>query len=746
MHGSLRRLIPSMFHRRLLLLATAALVVSVGLGLQLVKLTVVQGAEYREQAERALRTQSYIPTVRGQIRDRRERVLAGDEPSYDVAVNYVVLTGEWVYHQALTAARRTHRAQWAQWSLPQRDQAITQYQADYEQQLEDLLQSLCEFGAIERSELEERVFAIRGHVQQLAGTVYRNWQVARERETDEPVSMADVVRPIAEQVAPHTLLRDISDAARLQLMQRVASADEQRDSIWRQVTIQDSKARRYPLETLTVVVPRDTFPGALRHSEAVEISVSGVGFHLLGSMRGLWADDYRDRPFSVDDLGGYRPGDTVGSWGIERSQERVLRGVRGQVIYDREGRQISRREPVAGRDVLLSLDIQLQARVQALMSHDERVGLMRRQPWHAADLPGPVGEPLNGAAVVLDVSSGQVLAAVTVPEMTPRQLREQPRSVFGDRVNMPYLNRTVAARYVPGSTLKPLVMLGHDTEMGLSRSVTIDCIGHFYRDRSDRLRCWIHNVAMVGHGPADGVRAMCVSCNVYFYTLGHELGSRRLVTWLQHFGLGQLTGCGLPEEIRGYLPDLARAADPNAVGFRPEEAILMGIGQGPVAWTPLQAANAYATIARRGYAITPTFFKVASVDYPQRTTDLGLSQRSLDEVMQGLYDAVHSAQGTGHHINRERIFNVPGVKVYGKSGTADPGIVWIDLNHDGARQSNELFNPGDHAWFVALVRRDGSPRADFVVAVVVEYAGSGGRAAGPIVNQIIWALRAERYL
>src|SRR5690606_1766869 len=111
----------------------------------------------------------------------------------------------------------------------------------------------------------------------------------------------------------------------------------------------------------------------------------------------------------------------------------------------------------------------------------------------------------------------------------------------------------------------------------------------------------------------------------------------------------------------------------------------------------------------------PTFFKVASPDYPQRTVDLGLNQRSLDEAMKGLYDAVNTRAGTGYQINGERVFNVPGVTVYGKSGTADPGIVWIDRNHDRQRSSDELYNPGDHAWLIALVQREGSKRPDYVI-------------------------------
>ncbi|MFN5662725.1 MAG: penicillin-binding transpeptidase domain-containing protein, partial [Planctomyces sp.] len=177
---------------------------------------------------------------------------------------------------------------------------------------------------------------------------------------------------------------------------------------------------------------------------------------------------------------------------------------------------------------------------------------------------------------------------------------------------------------------------------------------------------------------------------------------------------------------------------------------LMGIGQGPVAWTPLHAADAYATLARSGLRIVPRL----RMDEPLRSINLGLNPRSVAIALEGLSKAVNDERGTGHHITvdwpdgarRENIFTAPGVQVWGKSGTADSGQKARDaqgrLLADDRGQAISL----DHAWFVVLAGRAGENRPRYAVAVLVEFGGSGGRIAGPLTNQILLALKAEGYL
>jgi penicillin-binding protein 2 len=192
-------------------------------------------------------------------------------------------------------------------------------------------------------------------------------------------------------------------------------------------------------------------------------------------------------------------------------------------------------------------------------------------------------------------------------------------------------------------------------------------------------------------------------------------------------------------EAGGSLPDPAGTATRRD---RVSEALL-GIGQGTLTWTPLHAAQAYATLARRGVSIPPTIFKV--MEGEQTATDLGIPRWAIDECFEGLRLAVEAGFGSGHHITlrdgvREPLFDLPGVKLWGKTGTATAPPLRVDLDGDGATERVQT----DHAWFVGFVAgEDLRPR--YSIAVLLEHGGSGGKVAGPIAAEAIRALISEGY-
>jgi cell division protein FtsI/penicillin-binding protein 2 len=172
-----------------------------------------------------------------------------------------------------------------------------------------------------------------------------------------------------------------------------------------------------------------------------------------------------------------------------------------------------------------------------------------------------------------------------------------------------------------------------------------------------------------------------------------------------------------------------------------------------VAWTPLQAAAAYADLARGGVHLPPTMIADEDRSTPRQAVDLKLNQAAVAAALAGLDGVVNGADGTGRWLtsHSDPIFTVPGVKIYGKSGTADPGGRWVDLGGErGKPDEGDLFLDSkvvdDHSWFVALVQPQGQSRPTHVIAVVVEYAGSGSKVAGPIVNQVLLAMKQEGYL
>lgn len=297
--------------------------------------------------------------------------------------------------------------------------------------------------------------------------------------------------------------------------------------------------------------------------------------------------------------------------------------------------------------------------------------------------------------------------------------------------------------------MKPIALAAAYSAGVLQLHDTINCQGALDMDHPTRNRCWIFRQSLGSyHGPLNGHQAIMVSCNVFFYTLGQRFGLERLVKWYGKFGLGQITDCGLTPEHAGYLPELDDKGHIVKANLGVQDAVQMGIGQGPVEWTPLQCANIYSTLARNGLALQPTF--VINPARLQKSHEVKIDAAGLKQVLQGMYESVNDRRGSSNHLVKldgEKVFNLPDVTIRGKTGTATAPARWIDDNNDRKIQPYEVTkNLGDHAWFVGMVYRKNEKRPAFIVTVIVEYAGSGGAVSGPIANQIFWALRQEGYL
>jgi penicillin-binding protein 2 len=499
------------------------------------------------------------------------------------------------------------------------------------------------------------------------------------------------------------------------------------------------------------------------------VHVPGVLDSVVGEVRdAIWAEDKARRPFTREDgsvdRGGYSESmtDSIGASGLEAAYEDWLRGQRGQLRRRRDTDEVERLEPVPGRDLRLTIDAELQARVQAILN--PKLGLTKVQSWqHGGKDSLPDGTKLASAAVVIEVESGEVLALASWPsrddaaDLTPAE-----RSRL-----QPGLNRAAEAVYPPGSIVKPLIYAGAVAEGKFSAAGAVACNGHFFPDFKDRARCWIwrpeHGMSthssVVG-GPLSVEAAISRSCNIYFFSVAQRMGLRGVVDWYRALGLGRTMGTGL----QGPLPADRRGDAGESAGIVPNEAdiqkletrrdafttIIMGIGQGPVAWTPLQAANAFATLARGGSLLDARVVRDdAALPPDRRTGSLSIPAEARRRALEGLRQAVEESHGTGHHVRfgdgtREAIFDVPGVRVLGKTGTAQaPPLVW-DEDGDGSRERS--IRGLDHAWFVGLAgdRADKEPR--YAIAVLVEYGGSGGKTAGPVAEQVVHALLDEGYL
>jgi len=749
----------SMFRRRLGLLYALILLAMLVITGQLVRLTVVEGAERLRQAERPLVLERWIPTQRGRILDRQGRVLAEDRPAYDILVDYHMITGVWAYERAAQEARSAHRDRWPELDRAQRDELIERYAPAYREELESLWRRLAEIGGTDRAALERRRTQIVQRVQRAATTIWdrrrlqRQRQWARERETSREVTLSEVARPIREQTEPHVVLANVDDEA--------AFAARRLAEQFPGVVVQDGGSRAYPRQTMRVRIDRSTFPTPLRPDEPAEIpdepaeipdeiQVRGVATHMLGWMRNqVYASDVQDRPkINPDtgelDRGHYQTGDAVGAAGIEDAYERTLRGLRGVETTHRDTGEEEILPPEHGGDVAITIDANLQSRLQALF--DPSLGLSVVQPWHE-NAALPVGETLYGAAVVLDVATGDILAAASAPSFTREDLDERPEWVFNAPIEQPWVNRATDKPYAPASIVKPLVLAEAVGRGAHSLGRLIECRGHFLENREDVLRCWIYRprFGMLTHsgqlaGPLTGAQAISHSCNIYYYTLGQALGPAGVRLFYESLGVERGMDIGL-DTAPGSI------GAPGQTTLQPWDAVMMGIGQGPVAWTPLHAAAAYAALARGGVWIEPRL--VASMEHsPNRVRDLGWPSEAIDEAVRGLAGSINEPTGTSHHLTidgrREPIFTHPHLRLVGKTGTGQSSPTMHDPDGDGPAEP-VVVRRGDHAWTTILVGPRGGA-FEYAVSVIVEHGGSGGRVAGPIANQIVHALIEEGYL
>lgn len=758
-----------MFHRRLLLLGVLIGVCVTPPVLRVAQLTLVKGETLRAEAESRLVSRKWIPTTRGRILDRHGRVLAASRPAFELQVDYPVITGQWAFAQAAKRARREHK-EWAELGAAQRLVLVNGYLPLYQQQLNEAWDELARITGIPREEIEDRRGEIVREVSRTAASiteanrVERQEQLSRGEELAVEVATADVARAIAEQTQPHVILKDLDEMAAL----RMATDDGRTDIVARRALptsrLVDTSARDYPLDELDVSIDRSAFPGPLRSDKPLSVHVEGVAAHVVGTVRDrVYAEELEARPLRkrladgtvAVDPGGYTPLDTIGAGGIEASSESVLRGTRGSEVVQLDTGDTQATSPVPGRDVRLTIDAALQARIQAIMSPE--AGLAVVQPWQKNKAVA-VGTPLAGACVVIEVDSGDILAMVSTPSWSRRAFAENPVPIINDVERQPMLNRAVNRAYPPGSIVKPLVLSAAATAGVFNPESRIECTGHFLPDNPNVFRCWIYkSFDKRTHGVLEASEAIKVSCNIFFFTLGQRLGPERIVEWFGRFGVGEQArhpDLGVGPQFEGRATPMATKKDGEWVrrGVTPSESFLMGIGQGPIAWTPLHAADAYSTIARRGVRVLPRI----RMDDPADGEDLRLDPRAVTMALRGLERSVGEDGGTGHHIvvdegdgvqRKENVFNVQGVHVWGKSGTADSGRRVLDPA-TGRDLTDEKGNPItlDHAWFVVLAGDESDRRPRYAVALVVENGGSGGKVSGPICNQVLRALVDEGYL
>ena len=411
-------------------------------------------------------------------------------------------------------------------------------------------------------------------------------------------------------------------------------------------------------------------------------------------------------------------GAIVGQAGLEQAYNSLLMGTEGSrdVIVNSRGREIDeldKTDPTVGTPLKLTIDRDLQKAAEDGFRH---FGMVNS------------GEPYNGAAVVLDPRSGEVLSLVSLPAYDPNQFavgidRVTWASLMTDRLR-PLQNRALQGTYSPGSTFKIVVAAAALEEGVATPDFSVNCTGgKFFYTRT--FMC--HKKG--GHGYVDMRRAIEQSCNVYFYTLGQMLGVDRIHKWASALGLGEINGIDLPNELPGLVPSEEWKLRVKKEKWYPGETISVAIGQGQVNVTPLSLAVMMMTVANGGTRYTPHLLKEIKrndgwepVTPPEPRSVVRMKPSTVKALHDGLWLAVNGAGTAG----RARI---EGRDVSGKTGTAQPNMSLENQRRLAGRREAR-----DHGWFVFMAPRDNPVLAGAIFAEHAEHGYYGASIAKHVVE------------
>lgn len=750
-----------MFERRLKVFLLLLFAMTGVLALRAADVQIVQRDQWAAEALKQMTWEKGIPTVRGKILDATGREVAFDRPCMDACVDFRALTDppdkSWVRD---VAAARLSLAMGDGFKKSARakrtemlDAEVVRVMAD----IESMWGRLAKLSGMDVAQVKEAREAVVHKVMMRREQVWsRNYERARqkyERRERAPgwrrwlvVEAADAPKPdeftsepIEEELSAHPILKA--------------------------VTVEEQNEIRKHVEQFPGLTLR---PGIERY-----YPYNDAGCHLLGNLSRVMREDLVG-PWNVaaDELQQYLPNDVIGRTGIEALAEPLLRGWRGRIeMVEGKENPAGRIEPVHGKDVKVTIDIELQHDITQLFAAARVV--------NEATTPKSYDTvEMHGGAVVIDVETGEVLVLASYPTFDLNQFDERYAAMVADELNFPLLNRATQVAREPGSTVKPVVGLAGIAEGVIGVHDGIECTG-FMEVNGKRIphgKCWTQKMFDVGHhqipssephvgthGNPDGFltfeEAVQRSCNVYFESLGDRLKMDGLSTWYERFGMGRKTGLGI-SEARGRLPKDWK----GPAGDRRFATWISAIGQSSTLATPVQMANVAATIARDGVWVRPRLLKdeqgiqIPNAVGPDRV-DLKLPKAAVAAAKKGMHDVVNTRAGSAYQYVRRTDLTIAG-----KTGTAQASPVLLTvrgkdgkplLDANGKVVRRELapsspLKPNDeapwyrgwgkegadlnHSWFIGFAPAD-KPKIAF--AVMLEYGGSGGAGAGLIARDVI---------
>jgi len=653
-----------------------------------------------EELKRQRGQSQELKTVRGKILDRTGKALATDEPKFQLCINYKLtcFMDDRIWEGRLASAAEKEDTD-----------AVAKVQKEWDLGLTDLNQIInkcAQFKGVEPTEIKNEIQKINDYIWNQC--TFQAWR--RKFPNSEVFQNYDskISIPFNEAIADFKK-KEPDRQKRFRLVSKVDIAEMHKP--WPLLDLKtDDDIFAAQLEFLKVddiqILPKARRIYPYGTAAAQTIGWVGLVTHSEDDS-GLFADDK---------LSSYLSGEICGREdGVEYVCETILRGRRGELIYDIDSQLISRTRSRFGKDVSLTLDIELQQRIENYLTtynHEPSCG------------PGM-------SAVVIETGTGDILALVSIPVFDLNRARYD----YGDLTNdpdKPLINRAINEWYPPGSVVKPLILITGLESGKITPDEIIGCPAQ--KAPKNWPSCLLYNRYRTGHDGRwenNACNAIRGSCNIYFSRLADRIDPLILQQWLFKFGYGRnilfppastantefnRNLRQLPGVISNTIPRGPISNFEQIPPLRKSERRWFGIGQGNLRVTPLQVANAMAAIARDGLYKPPRLFMDEPTDPGFDTIDLGISLQTLAVIYDGMSAVVNETGGTAYTTFQPILTSLAeqDIKVYGKTGsTQAPEIAWFGgFATDGANRS-------------------------IAIAVVVEGGQSGSSDAAPLARDII---------
>jgi penicillin-binding protein 2 len=713
-----KRIVPKVYDKRLrIFIGFTALVASI-LVLRLMQMQLLSGSSVQEQLAELKRQKSQsrqLMTLRGKILDRKGRILATDEPHFQLHISYKLTC---FYDQRV---RRALEIAASKKDNPETALAITAKLDDIEQ----IIEKCTRFGTTRR-QIEEKITNINNKIWNLR--TFLAW-VRSGPDPNILEKYDNKINSIPPSKAVAAFERKFPDES---------------DRLLRIIKVVDVVGMSSMLPLLELKTDDDLFAAQVEFMDINDIQIMPIAqrYYPYGSVAsqtigwvGPATQDRDKRLFENDRLANYLEGEVCGREdGIEYVCEPILRGRRGELVYDIDRRLINQTETQFGTDISLTLDIELQKRIEQYLTDP------RRNP----NSKSPT------AAVVIDVGSGGILALVSVPVFDLNIARNEYGNIRNDP-NNPLLNRALFQQYPPGSVVKPVILIAALETGQVTANEIIACPAHVAP--TGWPNCWIYRQNNRGHSdiwPNNAHNAIKGSCNIYFSHIADRLDSVVLQNWLFRFGYGRQLDLACPDlfaaslanandldtehrkfrQYQGQISSIPVPADTIVSSFeqipslRDDEKRLFGIGHGNLRATPLQVANSFAAIARGGIYKQPCLFltnqsSATTTSTPNALTtntdvDLRISPQTMQVVSEGMAAVAGESGGTAYEIFAYSGFSRQGIRVFGKTGSTEKP---------------------EHAWFAGFAQDNNGRK--LALAVIVEGGRHGAEDAAPPAREII---------